>query len=175
MILRRLARPMLAAIFVWSGVDILRNPGPRVKVAAPLVQKVKEQAGDQLPDQVPTDPETLVKIDAAVKIGAGLLFGLGKFPRLSALVLAASLLPGTVAEHAFWAEEDPEKAAAQRVQFLKDLGLAGGLLIASADTAGRPSVVYRAKETGRQARRAAKQAQHTAALNAKLGIEKIRP
>ncbi|TDV48025.1 DoxX family protein [Actinophytocola oryzae] len=145
MILRRIARPMLAAVFVSGGIDTLRNPKPRVAAAAPAIDKAVEQVGDKLPAQVPTDPEMLVKINAAAQVGAGVLFGLGKFPRLSAFVLAASLAPTTVAGHRFWEQEDPASRAAQRTHFLKNLGLLGGLIIAAADTHGKPSLTWRAR------------------------------
>jgi putative oxidoreductase len=151
MILRRVARPLLAAIFVTGGIETLRNPEPRVQRAAPLLDKTVGQVQDSLPDQVPTDPATLVKIDAGVKVGAGLLFALGKFPRLSATLLAGSIVPTTVAGHRFWEYEDPQERAAQQVHFFKNLGLLGGLLLASADTHGKPSVAYRTKRAARVA------------------------
>lgn len=150
MILRRIARPLLAAAFVSSGVDTLRNPKSRVQAAEPMLDKVPDQVREALPEQVPTDPESLVKLDAAVKIGAGLALGLGKFPRLSALLLAGSLVPSTAA-HRFWEYEDPDERAAQQEQFLKNLGLLGGLLLAAADTHGKPSLGWRAKHAARDA------------------------
>ena len=151
MILRRLARPLLASIFVTGGVDALRNPTPRVEAAAPLLDKTVGHIQDSLPSQVPTDPATLVKLDAAVKIGAGLALAAGKFPRLSAVLLAGSLIPTTAAGHRFWEYQDPKERAAQQVHFFKNLGLLGGLLLASADTHGKPSVAYRAKHAARAA------------------------
>lgn len=131
MIMHRLARPMLASVFVLSGVDILRNPENRVKVATPFLQSAVEKVGT-LPEGVPTDPETLVKVSAGVKILAGLGLALGKFPRLSALVLAMDLVPTTLAAHSYWEHEEPAARSAQRTQFLKNVGLLGGLLIAVA-------------------------------------------
>src|SRR3989337_1513601 len=101
MILRRIARPMLAAVFVSGGIETLRNPKPRVETAAPIVgtaadqviDKVPEQVLERVPDKVvekvPTETESLVKINAAAQIGAGIALALGKFPRLSALALAS--------------------------------------------------------------------------------------
>ena len=151
MILRRIARPLLAAAFVAEGVDALRNPKPRIQAAEPLLDKVPDEVHQKLPDQVPTDPESLVKLDAAVKIGAGLALGLGKFPRLSALLLASSLVPSTAAAHRFWEHENPEERATQQQQFLKNMGLLGGLLLAAADTHGKPSLTWRAKHAARDA------------------------
>lgn len=162
MLVRRIARPLLASTFVFGGIDTLRNPGPRVAGARPVVEKMTEQADKQLPVQVPRDVEQWVKIDAGVKVGAGALFALGRLPRLSALVLAASIIPTTLAGHRFWEKEGAEKAG-QTIHFLKNLGLLGGLLLAAVDTEGKPSVGYRA-------RRAAKKA----AEGTEKGIEKAQ-
>ncbi|GAB1511738.1 DoxX family protein [Actinophytocola sp. KF-1] len=163
MILRRIARPMLAAVFVSGGINTLRNPKPRLETAGPAVdkathqvlEKIPDQALDKVPDKVvdkiPTDAESLVKINAAAQVGAGLMLGLGRFPRLAALVLASSTIPTTLAGHAFWDKTDPAERAHQQVQFLKNMGLVGGLLLAAADTHGKPSAAWRAKRAARTA------------------------
>ncbi|MGN6682339.1 MAG: hypothetical protein ACTHKL_31640, partial [Streptosporangiaceae bacterium] len=43
----------------------------------------------------------------------------------------------------------------QRIHFLKNLGLFGGLLIAAADTGGRPSLAWRSRHAMHTARREA--------------------
>ena len=68
------------------------------------------------------------------------------------LVLAASLVPTTYAGHAFWQEHDPAKRAAADQHFLKNLGLLGGLLLASVDTAGKPGLSWRARRAAKDAR-----------------------
>lgn len=163
MILRRIARPMLAAVFVSGGIDTLRNPAPRVETADPLVGKAADQVRDKVPEKalekvpdkvvekLPTDTETLVKVNAAAQIGAGIALGLGKFPRLSALVLAGSTIPTTLAGHRFWEKEDPKERAQQQTHFFKNVGLLGGLLLAAADTHGKPSAAWRAKQAARSA------------------------
>jgi uncharacterized membrane protein YphA (DoxX/SURF4 family) len=150
MLVRRIARPLLASTFVFGGVDTLRNPGPRVAGARPVVEKLTAQADKQLPVQVPRDVEQWVKIDAGVKVGAGVLFAIGRLPRLSALILAGSIVPTTLAGHRFWEKEGAEKAG-QTIHFLKNLGLLGGLLLAAVDTEGKPSVGYRARRAARKA------------------------
>ena len=47
----------------------------------------------------------------------------------SALALAGSLVPTTLAGHRFWEEEDDAARAQQTVQFLKNLAMFGGLLM----------------------------------------------
>jgi hypothetical protein len=63
--------------------------------------------------------------------------------------------------------------AQQKAHFLKNIGLLGGVLLASVDTAGKPGLAYRTKNahahahrqaaaTRREARRATRHAQHFA-------------
>ncbi len=137
-VIRALARPMLASMFVIGGLDALRNPDSKVPAA--------EQVVGALPEQVPVVQNTkqLVLIDGAVKVVAGSLLALGRLPRLSALALAASLVPTTLAGHRFWEEKDPTKRAGQKIHFFKNVSMLGGLVIASVDTAGKPDLVWRA-------------------------------
>ncbi|GAB2937113.1 DoxX family protein [Rhodococcus aerolatus] len=154
MLIRRIARPMLAAVFVAGGVDTLRNPAPRVEAAKPLVAKGVEALPDDVTDSVPTDADTLVKVNAAVQVGGGLLLASGKLPRLSSLALAGTLVPTTLAGHAFWEETDPAAKAAQRTQFLKNVSLLGGLIIAAVDTEGKPSLGWRGRQAAKRANQA---------------------
>ncbi len=151
MLVRRIARPLLASSFLYGGIDTLRNPQTRVPGAAPVVDSITRAADQQLPVQVPRDVEQWVRIDAGIKVGAGALFALGKLPRLSALALAGSIVPTTLAGHRFWEHEDPEERFGQLSNLLKNAGLLGGLLIAAVDTEGRPSVGYRAKRAAKRA------------------------
>jgi hypothetical protein len=50
----------------------------------------------------------------------------------------------------FWAEDDPERKAEKRRGFLTDVSLLGGLVIASADTAGRPSLSWRGRRAAQR-------------------------
>jgi uncharacterized membrane protein YphA (DoxX/SURF4 family) len=149
MLVRRLARPLLAAVFIKGGIDTLLDPEPRIKAAAPKVRQAQDVVGDKLPPQAPTEPEQLVRIDAGVKIGAGVLLALGKFPRLASLLLAGSVIPTTYTGHAFWEYEGEDRAAHQQ-HFLKNLGLLGGLILAAVDTEGKPSLGWRARRASRK-------------------------
>jgi uncharacterized membrane protein YphA (DoxX/SURF4 family) len=101
------------------------------------------------PVENPPDNVTLVQIDAGVKIGAGVLLALGKAPRLSAVMLAATVIPTTVVEHRFWETHDPDQRANQQLHFTKNLALLGGLMLAAADTEGKPSLAWRARRARR--------------------------
>lgn len=127
-IVRTVARPLLGGIFVLSGLDVLANPEARAKAAKPVV----EAMADAIP-LVPRDPMTAVTLNAVVHVGAGALLAAGIFPRLAAMSLAVSLVPTTFAGHPFWNIADPAQRAQQRVHFLKNTAILGGLLIAAFD------------------------------------------
>jgi putative oxidoreductase len=151
MLVRRIARPLLATPFIYGGISTLRKPQDRVPGARPIVEKVTETADKQLPVQVPRDVEQYVKINAGVQVGAGALLALGRFPRLSSLLLAGSVVPTTLAGHRFWEEQDPKVQFEKIAHFVKNLGMLGGLLLAAVDTEGKPSVGYRARRAARKA------------------------
>jgi hypothetical protein len=100
---------------------------------------------------------------------------------MSALLLAASLLPSTYAEGAFWREKDPMARRDQRTQLLRNAGLLGGALLGAVDTEGRPGLAWRGrravqqaekagKRAARDARRTAKHARRTARLEARQAL-----
>ena len=125
---------MLAAIFVVAGSATLLDP----KRVAPKAEPVVTPLADKVPG-VPADPEKAVQLNSAVQVAAGTTLGLGLLPRISALALAGSLVPTTLAGHRFWDVEDPADRAQQRIQFLKNLAMFGGLLLAATDRGHRNS------------------------------------
>ncbi|MFD6677423.1 DoxX family membrane protein [Rhodococcus zopfii] len=151
MILRRIARPMLASIFIAGGIDALRNPSGKAGAAQPGLDQALAMLPNSVTDRIPDNPEMLVRINAGVQVGAGALLAVGKAPRAASLVLAGTLVPTTVAGHDFWNVDDPSTRAMQRTQFLKNVSLLGGLLIAAADTEGKPSLGWRGRRAARQA------------------------
>jgi uncharacterized membrane protein YphA (DoxX/SURF4 family) len=101
------------------------------------------------------DPQSVTRGIAGAQVGAGALLALGRFPRLSSLVLAATVVPDSMTGHAFWSEGDKSVRTEQRRLFVRDLGLLGGLLVSVADTGGRESVPHRTRRTARKASRKA--------------------
>lgn len=161
MIVRRIARPMLAGIFVWGGINALRYPSAHVPAAEPVTKPLA--AKTQLPD----DTELLVRANGAAMVAGGALLATGKAPRLASALLLGTMVP-TTATHNFWAESDPQAKAGKLTQFLKDVSLMGGLILAAVDTEGKPGVAYRAKLAGEGIERTARQARKSAAREAKL-------
>src|SRR5579875_4036579 len=145
MLIRRIARPLLSAVFIGQGVETLRNPRVSAEAAQPTVEGLR-QLPDPVGTNVPTDPETFARINAAVQISGGLLLATGKVPRIASAVLAVTVIPGSLGGHQFWSETDSARKAEKRRGFLNDLSLLGGLIIASADTAGKPSLGWRGRQ-----------------------------
>ncbi|MFZ1175762.1 MAG: DoxX family protein, partial [Mycobacterium sp.] len=144
MVIRRIARPLLSAAFIGQGVNSLLNPKSAAEAAAPAVGGL-QALPDPVGGSIPNDPETVAQINAAVQIGGGLLLATGKLPRVASAALALTVVPANLGAHSFWNESDPQAKAQKRQQFLTDLSLVGGLLIASADTAGKPSLGWRGR------------------------------
>jgi putative oxidoreductase len=158
---------MLASIFAIQGYDTLLRPGRVSPLAEPVVQPIAERVS-----AVPDKTEQAVRINGAVQLVAGSLLALGRWPRLSALVIAGTLVPTTLAGHRFWETEDKQERAQQRIHFLKNVSMLGGLLITAADTAGNPSLAWRGRNTARSARRDVARTVRTAKVTgkaAKLG------
>jgi putative oxidoreductase len=161
---RTVARGLLAAIFVRSGWDAFNNPDRLV----PTAKSVTDRLAPTL-DAVglPTDTRTLVRMNGAAQMAGGVLLATNTAVRPAALALIGSLLPTTVAGHDFWSPDDPAQKSAHRTQFLKNLGLIGGLLLAVVDTEGRPGVAWRTGHLADHAQDSIRRAAHTTARETK--------
>lgn len=146
MLIRRIARPLLATAFIATGVDAIRRPEQLAESVQPFVDKAKTKLPPQAADLVPADAEVVVRVNGAVHIIGGLALATGKFPRLASLTLAGVVIPTTLAGNDFWNETDPHERAEQQAHFIKNVGLLGGLLIATVDTEGKPSLAWRGRK-----------------------------
>jgi uncharacterized membrane protein YphA (DoxX/SURF4 family) len=139
MLLRRIARPLLAAPFVYDGVQAVLHPADHVAAAS-------EGAG-LVTDAVGTEPLSerqvtlLVRAHGAATAAAGLLLAVGRTPRTAALALAALTAPLAVAHQPFTAKGAERSLRVNA--FVKDLGKVGAAVIAGIDLEGRPGVTYR--------------------------------
>ena len=165
-VLRAVARPMLASIFIAQGYDALRRPERVATQAEPVMRQVAERV-----PALSAKPEQAVRLNGAIQLAAGSLLALGRWPRLSALALAATLVPTTLAGHRFWEADEEGTQAQQRIHFLKNLSMFGGLLIAAADTAGNPSLAWRTRHAARSARSQAALVTKTAKASGKAGAK----
>jgi putative oxidoreductase len=160
---------MLASIFIVQGLDSLLHPDTK----APAAEKVVRPLAERVP-AVPDSVEQAVRLNGAVQLVAGSLLAIGKFPRLSAAALAASLIPTTAAGHRFWESSDKQERAQQKVHFLKNVTMLGGLLIAASDTAGNPSIAWRGRHAATTAKREAALTAKTVAAEAKTASAKAQ-
>jgi uncharacterized membrane protein YphA (DoxX/SURF4 family) len=117
------ARPLIAGMFIYGGLDAYRNPSGKRSRAEAVTPAIADVVG------IDADTEQLVKFNGAAQVVAGSTLALGIFPRVSALALATSLIPTTLAGHRFWDEEDEAAKARQTAQFLKNAAMLGGLLM----------------------------------------------
>ncbi|WFR71147.1 DoxX family protein [Prescottella defluvii] len=150
MLVRRIARPLLSTVFIAGGIDSIRSPGARAQAAGPFLQKTAATLPGAVTDKFPSDPESLVKINGAIQVGAGASRA-RQGTRASSLVLAGTVVPTTLAGHDFWNVDDPQMRAVQRMQFFKNMTILGGLLIAAVDTEGKPSLGWRGRRAAKKA------------------------
>jgi len=107
-------RAAMAGIYIKGGWDAFQEPGGRPGMAATI----------GLPES-----DLLVRANGLAMMTGGAALATGILPRAAATGLIASLGAVTLAGHAFWKEEDPAVRNRQLTQFLKNLGLIGGLLV----------------------------------------------
>ncbi len=117
-------RILLGSIFVLSGFQKLMG-------FAGLVTSI---AGKGLPV-----PEVLAVLTIAIELGAGLLLVVGWKARWAALLIFLFIIPVSLTFHNFWAMEGAQ-AAMNKTQFMKNLSIMGGMLMAAAFGPGRYSV-----------------------------------
>ena len=100
---RLIARPMLASMFVVGGINALKNAGALAERAQPVADKVVPLVRRLAPQApIPTNTATLVRFNAGAQIIAATALATGNAPRLASTVLAATLVPTTLAVDRFW-------------------------------------------------------------------------
>ncbi|GAB3753544.1 DoxX family membrane protein [Zhihengliuella somnathii] len=138
---RAIARPLLASSYIYAGVERLRKP----QRAADRLRKALDRAAVKVPRLLPVAEraELLARAIGGTQVAAGLLFAAGKAPRFSAATLVLSSLAAAADDYADTTLGDK----------LSHASLAGGVLLASVDTAGRPSLAWRAEHLTKDVRK----------------------
>lgn len=139
--LRAIARPLLAATFVFDGLDAIYHADEQQERAQPF-QPLIDKLGDQAKG-LPTDPATVTRIIGAVQVTAGLTLAYGKAPRVSAVALALVTLPSIVTKKPIGAKDAATDPSEHRAALLRAAALIGGLIFAAEDRQGKPSLGYR--------------------------------
>ena len=117
------ARPLIAGMFVYGGLDAVRNPHGKVPRAEKVAPDVADLVG------IDADTEQLVQFNGAVQVVAGITLALGIFPRV------CRARPRRLAR-ADDARRSPVLGGARRrgedqqtIQFLKNAAMMGGLVL----------------------------------------------
>lgn len=130
-------RPLVAAPYIITGLETLRDPRARAEQVAPTLKPIADRL-DWLPTK---DPVALVRIEGAISLGTGALLLSGRFRRFATVLAAAQLVPALATEHRYWTEDDPERRASERSHLLKNAALFGALLM----VAGAPRRAHTAE------------------------------
>src|ERR1700694_5810103 len=84
-------------------------------------------------------PEVMAVVTIAIELGAGLLLVVGLKARWAALLIFLFIIPVSLTFHNFWTMEGAQ-AAMNKIQFLKNVSIMGGMLVVAAFGPGRYSV-----------------------------------
>lgn len=144
---RAIARPMLASMFIYGGLDSVRDPKSKAAAAQGTADLITKTTGRQF------EPADLVRFNGAVHVVAGAALATGRFPRLAALTLAATLGPTTSGGHRFWDEMEPGPKRNQTIHFLKNVSMTGGLLMATLDPGPKKKQPRRASDNDGKAKK----------------------
>ena len=87
-------------------------------------------------------PTAIAVLTIGVELGGGLALVTGFYTRQAALLLAGFTLLAAFIFHAFWAAPEATKMM-QQINFLKNLSIAGGMLVLAAFGPGRLSIESR--------------------------------
>lgn len=164
MLVRRIARAALGAYFVNEAVKSFKDTPAKAENAAPFVEFVSRESGQK----VPNNPELIVKGQGALMGLGGLALITGKCPRGAAAVLTPIAAANAYMHEAFWAEQDAAVRAQKQSNFFRTLAIVGGVLIAAADTEGKPGLIWRTSHAASASRREAARAAKAARREMKL-------
>jgi uncharacterized membrane protein YphA (DoxX/SURF4 family) len=155
-LIRRIARPALAAPFIFEGVRTAISPEREIEVAPSAFAQVdRALESTQVPGFV--DSRTVLRASGAVAAVAGLAYATGRAPRAAAGVLLMTTSVGLAGRKKVWQLRGDERMDEIK-SILADVGLLGGVLIAVLDREGRPSLGY---QWGQFVERSQKQAAST--------------
>ena len=124
-LLKLVGRVALALIFVAAGANKLADFG--------AFSTSLEGMG--LPA-----PAIFAALAVAFELGGGLALALGLQARLGAVALVVFTIVATLLAHRFWEVEDVTAQFVERIMFMKNLAIVGGLLFAVAVGPGRFSI-----------------------------------
>lgn len=141
-LVRRIARPLLAAPFVLEGVRTALHPEREIDVYPQAFEAVDSKLSRSSAPSF-LDVRTILRASGVVAAGAGVLYATDRCPRAAAAALLMTTTVGWAGRRKVW-ELRGEELTEEIQSLLKDAGLLGGVLLAVVDHDGRPSLGYRA-------------------------------
>lgn len=158
-LLRFAGRVLFSAYYVTDGYQLLTKPDQNADQIASTVDRVVPAVQSFLPpetaDRVPEDARTWTRLLGLAQIVGGVAYATGIARRPGAVLLAAATLPRLVG-----ASESKDRSGT-----LSQLALFGAAITATQDTAGRPSLAWRAQQSRNAATKNAKKASEAVGRN----------
>lgn len=147
-IIRGLGRTLFASYFIVNGTNSALKPDSFVADAEPVADRLLPLLHRSLPAalsaKVPEDTKTLVRLTGAAQLGGGVAMATGLLRRVGAATVAVTMVPHVLASVPDRTLAKADRAKARRV-LLRNVALLGAAMMASRDTAGRPSLGWRAE------------------------------
>lgn len=160
-LLRFAGRALFSTYFVADGFKLLTKPDESVDEVAPAVDRFLPAIQAFLPpdvaDRVPEDARTWTRLLGLAQIVSGVAYATGLARRPAAMVLAKASLIRAVGD----------ASSKDRGHLLTHLALFGAAVVATQDTAGRPSLAWRAEQSRKAIEQRAEVAGKAAAKSAK--------
>jgi len=115
-----LGRACIGLVFLWGSYDMLKNwAGTQEFMRNKNIPKLN----------------IVLPVSVALRVLGGLSIFLGWYAHLGAFLLLVVAIPSAVFMHPFWKEPEGERKL-QKLIFLKEIGVIGGLLLILALGAG---------------------------------------
>lgn len=143
-LVRRIARPLLAAPFIFEGVRTALRPEREIDVYPEAFEAV-DTALTKTSAPGFVDVRSIIRVSGAVAAGAGVLYATNRYPRAAAATLLVTTSVGWAGRKRVWELRGQERV--QEIQsILTDAGLLGGVMLAVVDHDGRPSLGYQVNQ-----------------------------
>ena len=171
-LVRRIARPLLAAPFIFEGVRTALRPEREIDVYPQAFEAVDSAlAKTSAPGFV--DVRAVIRASGAVAAGAGIMYATNRCPRAAAAALLVTTSVGWAGRRRVWELRGQERV--QEIQsILSDAGLLGGVLLAVVDHDGRPSLGYQVNQFVERSQKKAQQKQRELGKKAEKLEKKTR-
>ena len=126
--IRALARPLLSSWFVYGGVRAALEPQKGAEAAEPMVKPFLTEVGLDVP------VETLVRAHGIATAVTATVLAFSKSPRTAGVALTGLAAVTVATATPFWRMDEGTERDAALEQFMKNLSLLGGAMLAA--TAG---------------------------------------